>query len=170
MTGVGMQATSLRGAEPAATLGTPSDSRVPPNGRSHFPSSLSLGLTHPSSSSRPMADHYHAAAPEPISSISPAAVECSAVPIARVRLSDIIPYEGAPCEAYVKAVEALSGSLTKHNAVVIELGTEDSTMMRCALDSARMYFKARTQCSGVGSGIDTWRKSSRGVYMYRAGR
>ncbi|CAA6666630.1 unnamed protein product [Spirodela intermedia] len=117
-----------------------------------------------------MADRYYAVAPEPISSISPPVSEYSSVPIVRVRLSDIIPYEGAPCEAYVKAVESLSGSLMRHNAVFIELDTEDSTMMRCALESARMYFKARTQCSGVGSSSDTWRKSSGGVYTYRAGR
>lgn len=85
--------------------------------------------------------------------------------IARIRLSDIVPYEGAPCSAYVRAVEALSGSLTRHNAVVIELGSEEAALMRCAFESSRLYFRTRGQ-SGGGS----WGKSSRGVHMYRAGR
>lgn len=86
-------------------------------------------------------------------------------PIARIRLSDIVPYEGAPCMAYTRAVEALSGSLTRHNAAVIELGDEDVAIMRCGLESGRMYFRTRMQ-NGGGS----WGKSGRSVYMYRAGR
>ena len=91
-----------------------------------------------------------------------------ALPLARVRLCDIVPYDGAPVGPYVRAVEALSGSLMRHNAVVIELGSEDATLMRCGLESARLYFKARALnvCTGGGN----WGKGNRGVYMYRAGR
>ena len=60
----------------------------------------------------------------------------------------------------MKAVEALSGSLMRYNAVVIEIGVEDSAVMRCALESVRMFFKARAQCGKLG----------RGFYTYRAGR
>ncbi|KAK1326448.1 U-box domain-containing protein 63 [Acorus calamus] len=80
--------------------------------------------------------------------------------VARVRLSDMEPYEGSPCGVYSKAVEAFSGSLTRHNAAVIELGCDDSAIVRCALESVRMYFRAR---AGLG-------KPGRGVYTFRAGR
>ncbi|KAI4357015.1 hypothetical protein L6164_000994 [Bauhinia variegata] len=83
-------------------------------------------------------------------------------PLARVRLSDIAPYDGAPATTYLRAVEALSGSLMRHNAALIELGSEDTVLMRCGLEGARLYFRSRAH-QGVGKG-------SRGVYMYRAGR
>lgn len=84
---------------------------------------------------------------------------------ARVRLSDITAYEGAPGGSYVRAVEALSGSLMRYNAVVLELGSEDTALMRCGLEAARLYFRSRAQSlASKGS------SSSRGVYMYRAGR
>lgn len=86
-----------------------------------------------------------------------------------MRLVDILPYEGAPSGTYLRAVEALSRSLTIHNAVVIELGNEDEVVMRCALESARMFFKTRAQC-GSGGGGGNWGKSGRGFYTYRAGR
>ncbi|KAG9442305.1 hypothetical protein H6P81_018159 [Aristolochia fimbriata] len=85
--------------------------------------------------------------------------------VARVRLSDIAPYDGAPCGAYVRAVEALSGSLTRHNAAVIELGSDDSALIRCAFEATKMYFKTRAQGHGGSLG-----KSGRGIYIYRAGR
>ncbi|GER39220.1 RING/U-box superfamily protein [Striga asiatica] len=74
----------------------------------------------------------------------------------RIRLSDILPYDGAPMAPYVKAVDTLSMSLMRHNAAVIELGPHDAALFRCALDSARFYFRSK--------------KNGRGVYTYRAGR
>ncbi|KAL0386232.1 UNVERIFIED_CONTAM: hypothetical protein Sradi_3017500 [Sesamum radiatum] len=74
----------------------------------------------------------------------------------RIRLSDILPYDGAPMGPYIRAVDALSNSLMRHNAAVIELGPEDAALLRCALESARLYFRTR--------------KGGRGVYTYRAGR
>ncbi|KAK3029918.1 hypothetical protein RJ639_039778, partial [Escallonia herrerae] len=88
----------------------------------------------------------------------------ASLPLSRIRLSDIVPYDGAPAAPYVRAVEALSGSLTRHNAVLIELGSEDAALMRCGLESARLYFRTRVH-SAAGSV-----KGSRGVYTYRAGR
>lgn len=82
----------------------------------------------------------------------------------RVRLYDISPYDGAPTAAYQKAVEALSGSLMRHNAAVIDLGSEDAAILRCGFESARLYFRTRAQSAG------TLGKGSRGVYVYRAGR
>lgn len=57
---------------------------------------------------------------------------------------------------YLRAVDALSASLMRHNAAVIELGSDDAALLRCALESARLYFRTR--------------KGGRGVYTYRAGR
>lgn len=83
-----------------------------------------------------------------------------ACPLARVRLSDISPYDGAPGGSYVRAVEALSGSLMRYNAAVIELENEGAALTRCGLEAARLFLKSRAQSGGKG----------RGVYMYRAGR
>ncbi|XP_019454251.1 PREDICTED: uncharacterized protein LOC109355513 [Lupinus angustifolius] len=80
----------------------------------------------------------------------------------RVRLSDIAPYDGAPVGPYVRAVEALYGSLMRHNAVLIELGSDDASLIRCGLEGARLFFRSRVHL-GVAQG-------NRGVYMYRAGR
>ncbi|KAF9674465.1 hypothetical protein SADUNF_Sadunf10G0130000 [Salix dunnii] len=87
-----------------------------------------------------------------------------ALMLARVPFSDIATYDGAPCGPYVRAVEALAGSLMRHNAAVIELGGAEASLMRCGLEAARLYFRSRSQ-NGVVKGC-----SSRGVYMYRAGR
>ena len=112
--------------------------------------------------------HYHSQ-PAPLS-FSPPPSSLHAVRInsfqnklvpGRVRLSDISPYDGASCGAYLKAVEALSGSLMKHNAAVIELGSNDAAIMRCGLESAKLYFRNRTGTVGKGD---------RAVYKYRAGR
>ncbi|XP_078161460.1 RING/U-box superfamily protein [Carex rostrata] len=101
------------------------------------------------------------ATPSPSPSPSPP------LPLTRIKLSDITPYEGACYSDYQKAVDALSSSLTRHNAAVIELVStgEDVAVMRCALESVRMFFKAKEQ--GLMTGGE---KRSRGVYIYRAGR
>ncbi|KAL5993502.1 hypothetical protein ACLOJK_014427 [Asimina triloba] len=122
--------------------------------------SLSLGLI---SIPLPTASSHHVPGPEPIASAHPAAEV--QVRVGRVRFSDIAPYDGAPSPAYARAVEALSGSLTRHNAVVIELGSEEAALIRCGLEAARLFLRTRTQ----GSGGASWGKS-RAIYTYRAGR
>ncbi|KAJ0096149.1 hypothetical protein Patl1_15792 [Pistacia atlantica] len=102
----------------------------------------------------PIADHV-------IGPVVPISVEPAVTMPARVRLEDMTPYDGAPCGSYVRAVEALSGSLMRHNAAVIELGSQDAAVMRCGLEAARLYFRTKSQSVAKGS---------RGVYMYRAGR
>ncbi|KAL7001542.1 hypothetical protein U1Q18_002695 [Sarracenia purpurea var. burkii] len=89
------------------------------------------------------------------------AMATAGAPLARVRLSDLVAYDGAPTPTYVRAIEALSGSLMRHNAAIIEPGTEDASLIRCGLEAARLYFRTRAHNSGKGS---------RGVYIYRAGR
>lgn len=160
---------------PSNNNGTHTQLRSPP---SHLTSSLSLGLipsphlhhnhnqhTHTHTPHhRPVLDHHHhhhhVIEPEPISAVA-------IPPIARVRLCDIVQYDGAPVGNYIKAVEALSGSLMRHNAAVIELGSEDAVVIRCALEASKLYFRMKGQ--NCGGGV-IWGKPSRGVYMYRAGR
>lgn len=81
--------------------------------------------------------------------------------LSRVRLSEMAPYDGTPTAAFVRAVEALSGSLMRHNAAVIELENEDAAIMRCGLEAARLYFRSKPSCVSKGN---------RGQYIYRAGR
>lgn len=99
-----------------------------------------------------------------------ASLMAAASPLARVRLSDIAPYDGAPGGPYNRAVEALAGSLMRHNAAVIELGTEDTALMRCGLEAARLYFRTRAQHHQQQQQQTVVAKGNRGVYMYRAGR
>ncbi|KAL9148648.1 hypothetical protein ABFS82_12G055800 [Erythranthe guttata] len=89
---------------------------------------------------------YRLPSPCPLSSDSPC----------RIRLSDILPYDGPPMATYLRALDALSTSLDRHNAAIIELSPEDAALLRCAIDSSRLYFRTR--------------KGGRGVYTYRAGR
>ncbi|KAL5761364.1 hypothetical protein ACOSP7_017628 [Xanthoceras sorbifolium] len=96
-----------------------------------------------------------------IGPLVPISVEPAVTMVARVRLSDMTPYDGASCGSYVRAVEALSGSLMRHNAAVIEVGSDDAAIIRCGLEAARSYFRSKSLSLGKGS---------RGVYMYRAGR
>lgn len=131
-------------------------------------------ITPPSSTAirSPTATPAHSQLPSPLSRHLPPTVDhvlpigdagpTIPCPLTRVRISDICPYDGAPTGAYVRAVEALSGSLMRHNAAVIELGSDDAALLRCGLEASRLYFRSRAQL-GVGKG-------SRGVYMYRAGR
>ncbi|KAF8398752.1 hypothetical protein HHK36_014610 [Tetracentron sinense] len=107
--------------------------------------------------------------PEPIAAANPSGEANIRVvaPLARVGISDMIPFDGAPGEKYVRSIEALLGSLMRHNAAVIELGSEETALMRCALESARLYFRTRAQSVSSGG---SWGKGNRGVYVYRAGR
>jgi hypothetical protein len=107
----------------------------------------------------------HAIPVSPISAAYPSGdpiLMMSGTPLARVRLSEILPYEGAPSPVYAKAVEALSVSLMRYNASVIEIGSEDTALMRCGLEAARLYFRTRS--------LTVSGKGNRGLSMYRAGR
>uniref|UniRef100_A0A2P2L773 PUB 62/63 C-terminal domain-containing protein n=1 Tax=Rhizophora mucronata TaxID=61149 RepID=A0A2P2L773_RHIMU len=120
------------------------------------PAQAPAQLAQVSSASHRHSDHVAAA--------SPAA---SLQMPARVRLSDMAPYDGAPSGTYLRAVEALSGSLARHNAAIVELGCEDAALMRCGLEAARLYFRIRAQQSAACGKASS---SGRGVYMYRARR
>lgn len=125
-----------------------------------------ISLRSPSSSSQqlcsPLPLSSHRQPLLPVAAAEPASTAATNCPLVRVRLSDIAPYDGAPAGNYVRAMEALSASLLRHNAALIELGSEDTALMRCGLEGSRLFFRSRAHL-GVGKG-------SRGVYMYRAGR
>lgn len=144
-----------------------------------LPNLTTTSLRSPSSTSAASQSHLHSPIhiathrqpllpqlPAPLATVLPSGEAVSTAPpnlqLARVRLSDIAPYDGSPVGPYVRAMEMLCSSLLKHNAAVIELGSEDTALMRCGLEGARLFFRSRAHL-GVGKG-------SRGVYMYRAGR
>lgn len=85
----------------------------------------------------------------------------------RVKLCDLLPYDGAATASYLRAIDAISGSLMRHNAAIIEVGSDDAAILRCGLDSARFYFRARAPSAQSSGG---WSKGNRGVYVYRPGR
>ncbi|GJY29719.1 zinc finger, RING/FYVE/PHD-type containing protein [Tanacetum coccineum] len=106
--------------------------------------------------------HNHQPSPPiatPLSTTHPTAEPPLTIPsLSRVRLCDLAPYDGGPTDCYIKAVETLSNSITRNNAVVIELGNEDAAVMRCGLEASRLFFRLRAQSS-----------NSNGVYKYRPG-
>ncbi|THF96237.1 hypothetical protein TEA_010172 [Camellia sinensis var. sinensis] len=145
-----MPATAPPPPPPTSLITRPPPPPPPPSSAAATPSPLSLGPVPPPSAAVAI-DHHANPSCEPV----------AAPPLARVRLADMVAYDGTLTRTYVKAVEALSGSLMRHNAAIIELGSEDAALMRCGLEAARLYFRTRAQNSGKGS---------RGVYIYRAGR
>lgn len=107
---------------------------------------------------------------------SPAPAE---IGLCRVKLADMIPEDGAPSAIYTRAVEALSLSLAKSNAAIIELSGEDATVLKWALEAARLYFRSRSQTaetSHTWNGSDSSKSSvynpapAQSAYCYRAGR
>eukprot|EP00897_Mesotaenium_endlicherianum_P010739 jgi/Mesen1/9694/ME000069S09099 len=94
--------------------------------------------------------------------------------LARVKLSELLPEDGAASGIYTRAVENISLSLARYNAAILQLDAEDAALVRCALDSARLYFKSR---AGGPTGSVDWTRSggyyaapSKEMYFYRAGR
>ncbi|XP_057839380.2 uncharacterized protein LOC131049349 isoform X2 [Cryptomeria japonica] len=142
-------------------------------------SSLSLGLVpHTASATRlsnaePLASEPPLQPPLPAPSVVTSSSSSSSL-LSRIKLADILPDDGAPTPVYSKAVEALSNSLTRHNAAVIELGTEDSKLLRVALDSAKFYFRTRAQVqpswATKSPGYGSAAPSRPNMYSYRAGR
>jgi hypothetical protein len=96
--------------------------------------------------------------------------------LARIKLQEIMPEDGAASGVYSRAVEKLSLSLARNNAAIIELNSEDAALVRCALESAKLYFRSRSHTPSVWNSSD-WLKLSgylaapaRDMYFYRAGR
>lgn len=101
--------------------------------------------------------------------------EGGALQLARVKLAELLPEDGAASGVYTRALEKLSLSLARNNAAVIELNGEDAALLRCALDSAKLYFRSRPSTSSWNT-LD-WVKHSgylaaptKEMFFYRAGR
>lgn len=87
----------------------------------------------------------------------------------------MLPEDGAASGVYTRAVEELSLSLARNNAAIIELNGEDAALVRCALDSAKLYFRSRKPNASWNP--SDWLNLSgysavptKEMYFYRAGR
>ena len=94
--------------------------------------------------------------------------------LSKVKFTELADIHGASSAQYFKAVHNLSTSLSRYNAAVIQLSHEDAVLVRCALASARLYFRKQV---GVGSVSGEWTKNGghqpsphKGMYFYQAGR
>ncbi|KAJ8542757.1 hypothetical protein K7X08_005280 [Anisodus acutangulus] len=61
--------------------------------------------------------------------------------LGRVKLRDLIPLEGLPCDSYKLSVSTLSQSLAQYSAAIIQLSTSDGALLRSSLESAPLYFQ-----------------------------
>lgn len=94
----------------------------------------------------------------------------------RIKLHEIMPEDGAASGVFTRAVERLGLSLARTNAAIIELNPDDAALVRCALESAKLYFRSRSHTAALWNSSD-WLKLSgflaapaRDMYFYRAGR
>lgn len=95
--------------------------------------------------------------------------------LGRIKHGELLPEDGAASGVYTRAVEELSLSLARNNAAIIELNGEDAALVRCALDSAKLYFRSRKPNPAWDtsdwinlSGYAT--APNKDMYYYRAGR
>lgn len=96
----------------------------------------------------------------------------------RIKLSEMLPEDGAASFEYTKTIDDLWNSLARHGAAIIELSAEDAALVRCALESAKLYFRTRApslsspapspQPSSKFTGYIG--SSSKEMFYYRAGR
>lgn len=59
---------------------------------------------------------------------------------AHVRLTDLVAADGLPSDGYKHAVATLAQSLKYFNAAIIQVPASDDVLLRCVLDSVRMFF------------------------------
>ncbi|KAH7276803.1 hypothetical protein KP509_39G022700 [Ceratopteris richardii] len=96
----------------------------------------------------------------------------------RIKISEIIPEDGAPSVEYLKSIDALWDCLTTHGAAVLETCPEDAALLRCALESAKIHFRTNHNRSISPPGLSQTMSqfmgyigsSSKEMYYYRAGR
>eukprot|EP00250_Pteridium_aquilinum_P035648 c9762_g1_i1 orf=606-2351(-) len=98
--------------------------------------------------------------------------------LSRIKLTEILPEDGAASSEYAKAVEDLWGCLARHGAAIVELSAEDAALVRCALESAKLYFRTRVLSSSSSPAASQQSSKfagytasgSKEMYHYRAGR
>jgi isopenicillin N synthase-like dioxygenase len=101
---------------------------------------------------------------------------------ARVRLMDLVAADGLPSDAYKNAVITLAQSLRNSNAAIIQLPPGDDVLLRCVLDSVRMFFHQKPMVGPESIHTEDpqdWNRTvgyyaesqhAREVYDYRPGR
>lgn len=62
---------------------------------------------------------------------------------ARIKLTDLIALDGLPSENYKLAVANLAQSLRSFNAAIIQVPESENVLLRCVLDSVRMFFHSK---------------------------
>ena len=94
--------------------------------------------------------------------------------LSKLKFTELADIHSAPSAQYFRAVHNLSTSLSRYNAAVIQLSHEDATLVRCALASARLYFRKQ---AGAGSVSGDWTKNGghlaspgKSMYIFQAGR
>ncbi|TVU39059.1 hypothetical protein EJB05_12462 [Eragrostis curvula] len=83
--------------------------------------------------------------------------------LGRVRLVDLAANEGLPSDNYKMCVSTLSQSLAQYSAAIIQLPPSDGALLRCGLDSARLFFHQRGYSSSEAvhsDGTREWCKTS----------
>lgn len=128
----------------------------------HSSHSLTMALTTQTGS------NFNSVYPLP-SSLEPASC------LSRIKLAEILPEDGAASPEFANAVEELWGCLARHGAAIVELSAEDAALVRCALESAKLYFRTRVSGSAPASPpsskfVGYTASGSRETYHYRAGR
>ena len=86
--------------------------------------------------------------------------------LVRLSLDSLVPDDGAPEPSYLKAVDNLYLSLIHYGAVVIELPSSDTEVLRQSLAASRLFFKCQ-KAVGSGRHDDVQCPDS---FTYRAGR
>lgn len=80
----------------------------------------------------------------------------------RAKVIDLIAADGLPSDKYNNAVTTLSQSLTKYNFAIIQLPLGDDVLLKCVLDSTRMFFHQRPIPNSASQRSDQreWNRSS----------
>ncbi|KAG4957948.1 hypothetical protein JHK85_044328 [Glycine max] len=63
--------------------------------------------------------------------------------LGRVKLTDLVPWNGLASDSYKISVSILSHSLAQFSAVIVQFPASDGAILRSGLESARMYFHQR---------------------------
>ena len=87
--------------------------------------------------------------------------------LVRLSLSSLVPDDGAPEPSYLKAVDSLCLSLIHYGAVVVELPSGHTEVLRQSLAASRLFFKCQKAVGTSGRHDDGQYPDS---FTYRAGR
>uniref|UniRef100_A0A7I4C2E7 Isopenicillin N synthase-like Fe(2+) 2OG dioxygenase domain-containing protein n=1 Tax=Physcomitrium patens TaxID=3218 RepID=A0A7I4C2E7_PHYPA len=101
---------------------------------------------------------------------------------ARIKLKDLVAIDGLSSQDYKIAVASLSQSLRNFNAAIIQVPQPDDVLLRCVLDSVRMFFHSKPMVGADNVRAEdpqNWNRTAgyyaepqhfREVFDYRPGR